>query len=206
MNKLYAACFGVLMIVGGMSTAEAGLVTYTYAGPTFTLADGPHAGNSISGSFTTEELAASTTTSFTTALPGSLPTFSFTDGTRTINNGNIVLIGNVTGPTEYYVSQFTIRTDASGDIEAWWIQFISSATTNALTTYLNGTGKDETKTPDASTSGWGAGTGEVVTGVGGTIGTWRSAAVGSTSVPAPAALPIFLFGAAMLGLARRRRR
>jgi hypothetical protein len=69
MIRLYSACFGILIVLGGVSVAGAASVTYSYDGPIFDIVAGNDSGGfplftsqSITGSFTTEELLPSTLT------------------------------------------------------------------------------------------------------------------------------------------------
>lgn len=187
-------------------------VTYTYSGPVFTGTGGVtgadpltplYEGLSITGSFTTEELLPSTSTDFLGALPG----FSFSDGVRTISNASIVPgPGDITGPLEdeFYVNQFTIITDSSGDISAWYIQFINNSLVNALSTYQNGTGADATRlTPGLHDCVDGAYCGgSVNTSSAGLTGTWSSSAA---VVPVPAALWLYLSCIAGFAVVRQNR-
>ena len=179
------------------TSAGATLMTYSYVGPEFasTTSEIPalYDGRSITGSFTTEELAPSSSINFI----GSLPDFSFSDGVRSISNEN----------TEFTVDQFTINTDASGNIEAWWIRFINSPLTNALGTYQSITGQDSTRitqTLNDCTNNPYCG-GSVNTDASGTTGAWMES-VTPAAVPVPAAVWLFgsgLFG--LLGMARRKK-
>jgi hypothetical protein len=203
MMKLSSTYFGVLIfLLGGLSVVGAAPVTYSYSGPDLTdNGSSLYTGQSITGSFTVEELAP---LGGWTDLSSALPAFSFSDGVRTITNADIVAgPGDITDASQFYIQEFGVETDASGDIYRWSIWFINSSLTNSLRTGLNGIGSDATRiTPGLS--GCGAGSwsycgGTVSTSTSGTVGAWTA-----SIVPIPAAA--WLFGSALAGLGWMRRK
>lgn len=203
--------FLAILLLSVVSNSNAALVNYSYEGLTFesvnpdetdiannpSLAN-PFLGSHISGYFIVEELAPSTITNF--AVVG-LPSFSFSDGARTISNANIVAgPGDIQDSTDFYIQAFDVTTNADGDILAWAFRFVNNSF-NFMDVVLSsgsGSGFDTTRVTTGQygcVSGLSTGSlcqGQVLY-TNENVQSWSTSAV-----PIPTA--VWLFGSGLLGL------
>lgn len=178
--------------------------TYTYTGNNFnSIGQAPflpayyNTGMSISGVLTLNAPLAASTTAVVTPVA-----FSFTDGFQIIDN---TLAQNSN-------AQFTLRTDAAGNIDAWYISlfdptFTTSVVVNPVCCTLTGHGIVTTHILIAQTIDQGSLVD--VTNAGNINGSrgfiQNSPGVWTTELPEPSTFGLMAFGTALSALLARRR-
>jgi len=197
------------VLIAGAANAQ---VTYSYTGNTFLYIGGCCGVSNVSGFFIVDTALAANTTFAN--LSGSITNYNFTDGRYSWNPSNNPPVP--AAPFDF-PNEFSVTTDASGNIKDWQIDLVSNnpvgeistqsllyALGNGPTPGIGGDSLDAVNVYnnyDAYTYAPGNPNGEM-----GVQGTWSQSGVSVTPVPEPEIYAMLVAGLGLLGWQGRRRR